>query len=203
MESPRRLQKHLLANHISFDERRRVLDVPVNVALGREMNNAVDALATVLVDFSWVGYITLFEAVTGIACHIGQVASVAGVTETIEVDDLNIRIGSKQMANEIAADEAAASSNENLRNFSITPRKSRNLKNGLFTNRAGRFGLRQAVVISLPVFPGLIEKLRIFFISYSHNVGVACITTPQPTRAINSSRKPEPAPGTKTRRVLV
>src|SRR5215831_6096676 len=90
------------------------MDAAVNVALGGEVQDRVDARTDNRSDRVAVGDIALDEAITRVVRQVRQVRQVAGVAEAVEVDDSDLALRVEEVAHEVAADEAAATGHQNL-----------------------------------------------------------------------------------------
>ena len=99
-----------------LDEGRRFEEGAVDVALGGEVDDGVDA-GDELGDEVGVADVALDEAVAlgeRRAVDVAQVVEVAGVGQLVEVDDLVVVVRRQEMADEVAADEAGAARDQDL-----------------------------------------------------------------------------------------
>ncbi len=114
------VEEDLGADDVGADERAAVVDAAVYVALGREVDDRVGA-AGGGADGLRVGHVALDETVAGVAGEVGEVGEVAGVGEAVEVQDGDGGVGLEQVADEVAADEAAAAGHEHKGHGSYRP----------------------------------------------------------------------------------
>jgi hypothetical protein len=96
---------------VRTDKRSGVLDAPVNVALGSEMNCCI----AVFGDFGHgrVRNIQADELYAWILQGSLQVAQVPRISELVEDDDLVRRVIAQELVDEIGTDESSASGHEN------------------------------------------------------------------------------------------
>ena len=107
------LQQAQGSHHIGLREGEGVFDGAVHMALGGEVDDAVDVFVLhQLVDTLEVAYVHLDEAIIRLVLDVFQVSEVAGVGQLVEVDDLVFRIFVDEEADDVAADEAGAASND-------------------------------------------------------------------------------------------
>lgn len=111
--APRRLEEAESADDVGLDEGLGTVDGAINVTFGGEVH---DGLRMVIFketghEFA-VGDIAFDEGVAGMVDHLGQGVNVAGVGQFIDVGHF-VTLGEGQV-NEVAADEAGSSSDENL-----------------------------------------------------------------------------------------
>ena len=109
-------QQAVGAVDVGLDERRRLQQRAVDVALGGEVDDGVD-LVDQLPDELGVADVALHEAVALAqrpAFDVEQVVGVAGVGQLVEVDDLVVVVLRQEVADEVAADEARAARDEYL-----------------------------------------------------------------------------------------
>src|SRR5262249_42310833 len=107
-----RVQEDLCAEDVGADERPRVQDAAIDVALGREVQDRVDSPTHDVPHGAAVGHVALDKAVARLAGKVGQVGEVAGVGEGVEMDDRVVGLGGQDMADEVTADEAASAGDE-------------------------------------------------------------------------------------------
>ena len=89
------------------------MDAAVNVRFGGKIDYGAGLmLGEEFGDEVEVADVALDEAVARVALHRGQVLEVAGVGQRVEVDDGLGQLG-QPVEDEVAADEAGATSNEN------------------------------------------------------------------------------------------
>ena len=99
-----------------MDEGRGPGDRSVDVALGSEVDDGVDAmLAQQRVDERAIGDVALDEAVPPARVEAGEVLERAGVGERVEVDHARRRIRSEEVVNEARPDEPGAAGDEDAR----------------------------------------------------------------------------------------
>ena len=96
---PRVVEQHLRPEHVGEDELGRAEDRPVDVRLGGEVDDRVDAVGGAR-DRVGVGDVALVELVLDAL----EVRAVAGVRQLVEDGDLVARRG--EPAHELGADEA-------------------------------------------------------------------------------------------------
>ena len=99
------------AADVGLDERKRVEEGPVDVRLGREVDDRIDA-ACQLVDEAVVADVALDEPVAPLSLELGEVGRVARVRELVEHRDLYLRPCRAQKAHEVGPDEARAPSDK-------------------------------------------------------------------------------------------
>ena len=103
------LQQAQSSHHIGLGEGERVLNRAVHMALGGEVDDAVDMFVLhQLIDTLEVADVHLDEAVVRLVLDVLQVSEVAGVGQLVEVDDFVFRIFVDEEADDVAADEAGA-----------------------------------------------------------------------------------------------
>src|SRR5262245_41386995 len=78
------------------------------MTLGGKIDDRPHARADHLADQLAVGDVAANEAITRMLGDVLEVPKVAGVGEQVEVDDPDVRFPVEQVADEVAADEAAA-----------------------------------------------------------------------------------------------
>src|SRR5262249_36544435 len=103
---PRGVEQHLGAEDVGADERPGIVDAPIDVTFRSEVTDAVDVRGGGG-DRGAVGDATVNEAVARVPFQVAQVRQVAGVGQAVEVDHADLRVGFQQIADEVAADEAA------------------------------------------------------------------------------------------------
>ena len=118
MQKPRHLkfagdvQQHLRAQDVGSNEGAGIVDTAVDVALGGKIDDSGDSAANRDPDRLSVADVPFDEAVTRIALDLFEVCQVTRVSEQIEIDNARVGIGLQQIANEIAADEAATAGHQ-------------------------------------------------------------------------------------------
>ncbi len=106
------VEQHLRADNVRPHERARVVDRAVDVAFGREVDHAIDAFGEEPAHQVAVGNVAAHEPVARAAGDIREIGEIAGVRQGVEVEHGVVRVGGQRMANEVAADEAAAAGDE-------------------------------------------------------------------------------------------
>ncbi len=117
----RGLEKRKRAHHVRLREGKRVLDGAVHVALGSEVDNAVDLFVLhELVECVEVANVHLHELVVGLVLYVLEVREVARIGKLIEVDNLVFRVLVHEQANHVASDKACTAGNDDiLHNYSF------------------------------------------------------------------------------------
>jgi len=121
------VEQHLRAQHVGPHERPRVLDAPVHVAFGREVDEALHA-ARGGADGVPVGDVPAHEAVARVRGQVREVRQVPGVRQRVEVDDGEPGVGAQGVPDEVAPDETAAAGDQESRH--VGPFRSRSLSLG-------------------------------------------------------------------------
>ena len=107
---PGGIEEALGAEHVGPQERRRVVDRPIHVALGREVDDRIEPpLRDKLEDRCPVRDVSLHETVSWVACQVSQIVRVAGVRQGVQVRDRNVRVSLELETHEVGPDEPAAS----------------------------------------------------------------------------------------------
>ena len=124
-----RLEQGERAHDVGAGECEGILDRAVDVALGGEMDDAVDPIlpddAPHLVE---VGDVGAHEGVVGLILHIPEVGEIAGVGQLVEVDDAVFGIFVDEEADHVGADEARAAGYQDVAlHFLSIRRGNRNL----------------------------------------------------------------------------
>ena len=100
------------AHDVCAGEREGILDGAVHVALGGEVDYAVDLIflhyPAHLVKVCYVG---LHEGIVGAVLDVLEVGEVAGIGELVEVDNAAVRIFIYEQADYMAADESSSACN--------------------------------------------------------------------------------------------
>ena len=105
------LQQIVGTHDIGLDELPGAIDATIDVTFGREMQDGIRLiLGNSLLGRVGVGDIDLGESIVGMGLDVGQGGGIAGVGEGVEVEDFVA--GVNRQANEVAADEATAASDE-------------------------------------------------------------------------------------------
>src|SRR5579883_171639 len=102
------IEEHLRSQNVGADEGTGVENAAIDMALGREMDDAVNALDGGPHGLA-VGNVAMHEAIARIVSRIRQVRQVAGVGQSVEIDDVDIGLVFENIVDEVAADEAATS----------------------------------------------------------------------------------------------
>src|SRR5262249_39359064 len=108
-----RIEQDLCTEHVGADKRSGVVDAAIDVTFRGEVQNGANARANDSAHGLAVGSITLDETTTRVAQQVCQVRQVAGVAEAVEVDKGYVAFRVEQVADEVAADEAAAAGHQN------------------------------------------------------------------------------------------
>ncbi len=90
------------------------MDAAIDMAFGREMDDAVNAIANDAAHAVTVGDISLDKAIAALVGQVGEIRRVAGVAQLVEVYDLRVRMVAQQVPDEIAADKAAPAGHKDL-----------------------------------------------------------------------------------------
>ena len=101
------LQQAERTHHVGTGESKGVFDGAIHVALGSEVNNAVDIV--LLHDGAHaleVTYISLHKSVIRLVLDIFQVSEIAGIGEGVEVNDFVLRVLVDEETNNVGTDEA-------------------------------------------------------------------------------------------------
>ena len=103
------LQQRERAHHIGAGKGEGILDGAVDMALGGEMDDAVDAvLADDAAHLVEVGDVGLHEGIVGLVLDVLEVGEVAGVCEFVEIDYAVVGIFVDEQAHDVRAYEAGA-----------------------------------------------------------------------------------------------
>ncbi len=111
---PRRIEQHLSADDVGREKRTRVGDRTIDVRLGGEVDDGVDAVADRRRDRLRIGDVAAHETMARIVEQRFEVREVAGVREQIERGDCVVRVGRQHVLHEVRADEAGAAGHEEL-----------------------------------------------------------------------------------------
>ena len=110
---PAGVQEHLGAHDVGFQEDRGVLDAPVYMAFGGEVDDQVGMLCfEQVIDRLPVGDGLLDEAEVGVGHDGGQGLQVAGVGQAVQTDDAVVRMGAEHIVDKVAADEAGTAGDD-------------------------------------------------------------------------------------------
>ena len=108
----RRLEQRVRAEDVGAQERRRVVDGAVDVALRREVDDRRGAvLGEEPRDEVAVADVAADEEVVGVVLEVGQVVEVARVREQVEVHDAR-QVALARQAHEVGADEPGAAGDQ-------------------------------------------------------------------------------------------
>ena len=108
------LQEAQRTHHIGLREGERVFDGAVHVALGGEVDDAIDLLVLhELVNRLEVADVGLYELIVRLVLDVFQIGKIACVSQLVEVDDFIIGILVHEQTYDMASDEARAASNDN------------------------------------------------------------------------------------------
>jgi hypothetical protein len=91
------------------------------MALRGEVDDGINAFAEGGFDGRAIGDIASDEAVAGVLGDVREVLEIARVREAVEVDDRYGRIGFEEIADEVTADEPAATGHEKGRHRRFAP----------------------------------------------------------------------------------
>src|SRR5262249_55420348 len=100
------VEKHLRAKDVGADERAGIVDAAINVTFCGEVDDGVYVFGGVTNGIA-VGDAAVNEAVARVSFQVTQVGQVARIGQAVEVDNDDVWPRLEQIANEIAADEAA------------------------------------------------------------------------------------------------
>ena len=107
------LQQAQCANDIGMSKRKRILDGTVHMALGSEMDDAVNLFVlNELAEVGEVADIHLHELIVGFVLYVFQVGKVAGVGKLIKVDNLILWILVDKESYHVATNESCATGND-------------------------------------------------------------------------------------------
>src|SRR5262249_39830440 len=107
LEFPRHIKKDLRSQDVGANERARIVNAAIDVALGCEVENGLEPGRHDFADRTSIGDVAAYEPITGIGGNVREVVEVAGRGEAIEIDYGQPGIAYEQMANKIAANKAA------------------------------------------------------------------------------------------------
>ena len=115
------VEHDLGAEHVGVDEGGRVHDRPVDVALGREVHDAVGRVCFERgLDGRPITDVGPHEGVVRIRLDLAQILEVASVGQHVEVHDSITAF--EQQTNEVRADEAGTAGDEDLAHFASSSR---------------------------------------------------------------------------------
>ena len=111
---PRRVQHRQRAQHVGADEQGGILDAPVHMALGREMDHPVDVvLPEQPADRLRIADIRLHKGVVVPLLHISQVFQISRVCQLVHIDDPDrAAILPEHVMNVIGSDKAGSAGHE-------------------------------------------------------------------------------------------
>ncbi len=113
--APGSLQQGVGADHICLDERRRIEDGAIDMQLGGKMNDGIDLIqAKKVVDQAFIANISVDKVMPLMIGDALQVQQAAGVGKSVQVDDCYRTIGLKQVVDEIRADKASATCDQDI-----------------------------------------------------------------------------------------
>ena len=110
-EGPQGVEERVRAVDVGQDELAGVVDRPVDVGLGGEMDDALDA-GEEAPDEGLVADVAEDEFVARVVLDVAQVVEVPGVGQLVQVDDPRPRVAAEDHADEMAADEARPARHE-------------------------------------------------------------------------------------------
>ena len=111
----RRLQQAECTQNIGLGKGEGILDGAVNMALGSEVDHAVDRIVLEdLADCVKVADVGLDEDIVGGYFDVLQVGQVAGIGQFVEIDDAVIRVFLDEETDNMAADKASAAGNKDV-----------------------------------------------------------------------------------------
>ena len=107
------VQQYLRPDDVGLDEGAGVENAAIDMTLSGEVHDGIDgAGGDHRIHKLGVADVAPFETVPGIAFDVGQVFEVAGVGQLVDVDDGLIRIAVQLVADEVRADEPAATGDD-------------------------------------------------------------------------------------------
>ena len=111
------LKQRERTHHICAGKGEWVFDRAVDVALGSQMNNAVDFMfADDLAHSIKVGDVGAHEGVVGSILDVAQVGQISGVCQLVEVDDIVVWIFVDKQPHHVRSDESGTAGYENIHN---------------------------------------------------------------------------------------
>ena len=107
------LQKGERAGYIGLNNGRWLIDAAVDMRFGRKMDNRVAATHG---HFERLGItdVAFCKCVIGMACDRIEIGEVSGIGQVVVIDDGMASASSKDMANEVGADESRATGNQDF-----------------------------------------------------------------------------------------
>jgi hypothetical protein len=95
---------------VRLDKNSRIFDAVVDVAFGREMDDAADIVRfKERFDKAAIADVPLDENVAFVVFHFGKVFEVPGVGQQVEVDKTDIGIFFEEIGDKVASDKSGAS----------------------------------------------------------------------------------------------
>src|SRR5262249_27095575 len=102
-------------DYVGADERARIHDAPIHVALGGEVDHCVGPMSSEdEVDGGAIGDVASLERIARKALDGSQARQVGGVTELVHVDELVLRKLRHEIYEQVRSNETCAARNENL-----------------------------------------------------------------------------------------
>ena len=109
----RGLQQRQGAHHVGSGKGEGVLDAPVYMALGCQMDDAVDMLVLhQLVECLKIADVHLHEPIVGLALNVLQIGQVAGIRKFVQIDNPIVGVLVHKQAHHMGADEACATGDD-------------------------------------------------------------------------------------------
>ena len=105
-------EEGVCAEHVGLEEWARVSNAAVNVCFRCEIDDRVNALGHEVVGERVVADVAMHEGMAVVAFQLGEVFEVSGIREIVEVDDADIVACTREMQDEVGADEAASAGDE-------------------------------------------------------------------------------------------
>ena len=110
-EGPQGVEEGVGAVDVGQDELAGVVDRPVDVGLGGEVDDGLDA-GEEAADQVPVADVAEDEFVAGVVLDVLEVVEVPGIGQLVQVDDLRLLVAAEEEADEVAADEARPARDE-------------------------------------------------------------------------------------------
>src|SRR5262249_5366731 len=96
------VEQDLRADDVGSHKGSGIHNAAIDMALGREVDDARNALGYDLLNNVAVSDVAMDEAIARIAGDVLQIGQVSGIGEQVEIDDAYFRVRFKQVANEVA-----------------------------------------------------------------------------------------------------
>src|SRR4029077_10525253 len=103
-----RFQQALRASHIGTQKRRGVVDAAVDMRFCSEIDTSVKAAMEQIRNESRIADVAKRKLVAGIGGQVGQAFRISGISQFVQIHNVNIAPGMERMSNKIRTDEACA-----------------------------------------------------------------------------------------------